>query len=325
MSCDSVVVVQVDRQTVEVHSPGPMGSGLPPGGVAGDLVVKQSGTDGDAEWASALDQLNLTPDLDPNVTLQQGQMAWNTDDGTADLGLNGGAAILQIGQESMYRVQNNTGSTIPNGTLCMYAGTIGNSGKIRVKPWDGSGEGRLILGLATIDIPNGGLGYVTWFGSVRGIQTDGANYGETWADGDLIWADPAGGLTNVKPTAPAVKARIGAVVSAHSNNGTLFVRVRHGSSLGDDELVELGTPSDGDAPVWNSTTERFEMRGVVQSEAQFTGDGAEDTFDAGAGRVPLYVFVDGLKVRDFSVVGSSVVFNSAPTLNAEIDVICVSN
>ena len=325
MACDSVVVVQTERGVVEIHSPGPMGpSSLPVGGDAGSLLQKQSAADGDAAWVDTLDILSLTPDLAPAVGLQQGQMAWNVDDGTLDVGLNGGAIVLQVGQELMYRVQNNTGSTIPDGTLCMYAGTIGNSGKLRVKPWDGSASGRTIMGIATAPILNGGLGYVTWFGSVRGIQTNGANYGETWADGQAIWAKPDGGLTNQIPDAPAVKARIGVVISAHASAGTLFVRVRHGSSLGDDELVQLGTPTAGQALVWQSPAERFEPVGVVQHEAQFTGDGSTIAFDVGVDWLPLYVFVSGIKTRAFTAAGSTVTFDTAPALDAEIDIVCVA-
>ena len=96
------------------------------------------------------------------------QVAWNSEDGTLDIGLNGDAAsVLQVGMEVLYRASNNTGSTIANGTLVMYQGTIGNSGRMRVKPWDGSSP-EYLMGIATQDIPNDTSGYVTHFGRVRG-------------------------------------------------------------------------------------------------------------------------------------------------------------
>ena len=41
------VTVQMDQQVVVIHEGG---SGLPPGGLAGDLLAKRTNTDGDVEW-----------------------------------------------------------------------------------------------------------------------------------------------------------------------------------------------------------------------------------------------------------------------------------
>ena len=59
--------------------------------------------------------------LDNTVIPNVGQLAWNQDDNTLDLGLNG--ATLQIGQEQLIRARNTTASTITNGTAVMATGT----------------------------------------------------------------------------------------------------------------------------------------------------------------------------------------------------------
>ena len=195
-----------------------------------------------------------------------GEMSYNADEGTVDIGLNGGSTILQVGQEVHYRVINQSGVTIPNGSLVMYDGTVGASGKLKAKAWVGGSDPLLIMGIATQDIPTEneptetGLGYVTAFGKVRGINTTGSLYGESWADGDILYAGPSGGLTKVRPQAPNTKSVIAAVVNAHATVGELMVRVTLSSSIENDDEVQIdfNTIADGHVLAWNSATNRFE-------------------------------------------------------------------
>lgn len=101
----------------------------------------------------------------------------------------GNNVIGQRYKEAFIDGQNNTGLTIANGTPVMYAGSIGNSGNIRIKPAviDSVTPAFYFLGVATEDIPNDSVGSVTTRGKLREIQTDGANYGETWVNGDIIY------------------------------------------------------------------------------------------------------------------------------------------
>jgi hypothetical protein len=201
-------------------------------------------------------------------TAYQGELTWNVDEGTLDLGLNEGHVILQIGQEIHYRVINQSGSTIPNGSLVMYDGSDGNSGKLKVTLWDGTSPTKNIMGISTEEILNGENGYVTHFGKVRGIQTNGANYGETWVDGDILYADATSGLTKTLPEAPNSKTPVAIVVNSHVSSGALFVRVTHGSNLGEDELVELASLADKDLLQYNSGTGRFENKTLLAAGVQ---------------------------------------------------------
>jgi len=152
-------------------------------------------------------------------------MSWNEDEGTIDIQIPGGSTI-QIGQENIRKVRNNTGSTINNGTVVMFSGTIGNSGRIKVEPFTaGFNEASFVYGLATQTISAGNDGVVTISGKVRGIDTTGASVGETWADEDILYPKPndAGKLTNIEPADDELKIEIATVIQAHTN-GTLEVR-----------------------------------------------------------------------------------------------------
>jgi hypothetical protein len=156
------------------------------------------------------------------------KLTWNPDEETLDLGLDANVT-LQLGQEIVYHVTNSTGSSIPNGAAVAAIGTTGNSGKILVglAIANGAAPSKTIIGLATETISTGTQGFVTHFGKVRGIQTNGANYGEVWADGDILYASQTtpGALTKTQPVANGGDVvTLAIVIHAHPSNGTLFVR-----------------------------------------------------------------------------------------------------
>lgn len=151
----------------------------------------------------------------------EGQLTWDTTDKTLSLGLNGGNVVLQMGQEIHFRVRNNTGAQINNGTVCRFAGSLGNSGVLLAAPFQANGayDSHVVMGVATENIPNGEDGLVTYFGKVRGVNTS------AFTDGQILYASPSisGGLTATRPDAPNNIVSVAAVVNA-ANNGTLFVR-----------------------------------------------------------------------------------------------------
>lgn len=161
-----------------------------------------------------------------------GELAWFQDEETLSLLLKGGT-LLELGEETLYHVENNTGTTIAKGVPVMYAGTVGSSGKLRVKPWDGT-DPKAFMGIATMAITGAeGTGYVTHFGKLKGIQTDGANYGQSWASGNIIYAvTGSANLTNVAPSEGGF-VTVAVVISSHSSNGTLFIRPTQVPSLTD--------------------------------------------------------------------------------------------
>lgn len=155
-----------------------------------------------------------------------GQIKWNQNEGTADLVLNNGVT-LQVGQENTRLVRNGTLDVIPNMTVCMFDGTLGSSGRIKVAPFTGLfDQAHYIYGIATQSINAGEDGYITIDGKVRNVNTTGAAVGETWLDGDILYVKPnnAGHLTKVVPADDELKMPIASVIHAHVN-GTLEVRV----------------------------------------------------------------------------------------------------
>lgn len=197
------------------------------------------------------DKLGL--DTTANITVGIGEIAWNADEGTADLGLPGGST-LQIGQENIRTIRNSTASTITDGTLCMFNGTIGNSGRIKVKPFTaGFNEAMYLYGVATQTITPGSDGIITIEGKVRGINTTGASVGEVWSDGDILYAKPNdnGRMTNVVPADNELKLVVATVIHAHTN-GVLEIRFTtmnenmYYTKVQNDILLNSKVPLEGD-------------------------------------------------------------------------------
>ena len=174
------------------------------------------------------------------VEVVEGELAWNNDEKTLDLGL-AHDSVLQVGQETVYHVENGTSSPLAQGTLVIFAGTVGNSGKLRVAPHVNNDAPVRIMGIVTSTIAGeiGATGYVTHFGKVRGLNASGSTVGETWLNGDVLYAKPTGGLTKVAPAAPIIT--VAAVVSNNASNGTLFVRPSFGQTASD---IGAATESD---------------------------------------------------------------------------------
>lgn len=174
------------------------------------------------------DRLIVNTDTSPTLlSPSMGQLQWNTVDETLDLGMQYGV-IQQIGQETYARVQNVTGTTIPNGTVVGFSG-VGSAGALQVAPYmaDGSQPSLYVLGVLTHDLPDTGeLGYCTVFGYVRELDTTGTPVGETWSVGDVLYANPTtpGAFTNIKPTAPDNVVPVAAVLVVGTTDGVIFVR-----------------------------------------------------------------------------------------------------
>ncbi len=196
-----------------------------------------------------------------------GRAYWNRDDGTMDIDQYGGT-VLQVGQELQYYAKNTSGGLIPNGTPVMFTGTIGSSGKLTfgLAVADGSVLSDYMMGVTTQDIPDNEFGYVTDFGLVRGFNTTGAPYGEVWADGDLLYFDPAtpGTWTNVAPQAPNIDVPVAVVINAGAGgSGSIFVRMTIAESLSrlqDVYINGTGTPNDFDVLLYDATQSRWENK-----------------------------------------------------------------
>ena len=249
-------------------------------------------------------QLDLAAGVD---VPELGQLAWNVDDNTVSLGL--GAVSLQLGQEEYIYIKNQSGETIGNGNTVMFAGTIGNSGRILGAKGvaDGSFPSKYIIGIASHDIADGEDGYVTTFGKVRQIDTS------MFSEGDILFANPAspGTLSNTIPIAPNNKVTVAAVVNSDAINGELFVRVTFADKVGELEDVYLNNINDGEMLIWRAANSRFES-GNVSSEGGTTSNSFATIAVAGQSNVVANTSTDVLTL----VAGPNVTVSTNAAINS---------
>lgn len=214
-------------------------------------------------------QFDTTPTA---LTPTEGLLQWNVDENTLNLWMSWGDVTQQIGQETFIYAKNQTGSTLTNGKVAMFAGAVWASGRVKVQygiaNWTLLSE--YTMWIFTEDIADWTDGFVTTFGKVRWVDTTGTPYGETWAEWDILYLSPttAGSLTKVKPQAPNLQITVCAVVNVHAVNGVLFVRPTWKTKFTDLDDVN-GTPltTTGQIAVWDQTNWYFDFTSNVSDFA----------------------------------------------------------
>jgi len=149
-----------------------------------------------------------------------GRIKWNNTDGTIEVGLKGGNSTLQVGQETVLRVYNSTGSPMVDGQVVRIIGTQGSSRvSVALAQADTQANATRLAGIVTETIPSHSEGFVTRFGLVRNFDTF------AFTEGAPVYLSPTvpGGLTSIQPTTPYVEVSIGECIRKNNNNGILLV------------------------------------------------------------------------------------------------------
>lgn len=158
--------------------------------------------------------------------LLPGWLSWNSFEDCLNIQHSDGST-LQVGLENYIEVINNTGSTLANGAVVKFSGVALNEipecSALTASP---DFAPLLLIGVLTNELVNGQRGRATVLGKVRQLNTTGSTVGETWLQGDLLWAHPtiAGAFTRVKPSAPNPAISVAAVLKVDSTQGVILVR-----------------------------------------------------------------------------------------------------
>lgn len=161
-----------------------------------------------------------------------GRLKWNDTDGTLEVGLKGGSSTLQIGQEMVKRVYNNTGGTLVDGQVVYITGASVDRLTVALADADSEATSSKTFGVVTETINNNSEGFITTFGLVRGLNTSLLNEGDT-----LYLSSVSGQYTNVEPIPPQHRVIVGYVVRKNATDGSIFVSVSNGYEL--DELHDV--------------------------------------------------------------------------------------
>ena len=164
-------------------------------------------------------------DTSAAVTVGEGQLAWNAEEGTLDLGLVNGGVTLQVGQEQHVYARNVGTVDITNGTVVRVTGASGNKITVEAASYDQESISSTTIGVATEDINQNSSGYVTLQGTVRNIDTSAI------AEGAAIYLGSNGTFTATKPNTPNHLVVVGYVVRSHATEGSILLHVQNGWEL----------------------------------------------------------------------------------------------
>jgi len=233
--------------------------------VPSDNLVNVSGTITANTGVFDLVEFNSSAELVPT----EGQLTWDTTYGTLDIGFSDTYA-LHVGQETNFRVRNETGGTLYKGQAVAAIGVHNDNIRLEIDKYTADGNTREVrfIGLLSEDIGDNGSGYTTNFGYIRGnstytldtrgsVESPIAVGDETWTQGDILYVHPtvAGKLTKVEPQH---SISVGIVIRVHQTDGVILVRPTSYGHLSDNHDVNTSGVVNNDFLKYNSSTENWE-------------------------------------------------------------------
>lgn len=126
---------------------------------------------------------------------------------------------VNLGQENIIRVYNNSGQTIENGRAVYPTGNFGGVPSIGLADSRYEEKSRIVA-IATHPIENNSYGYVTKFGEVGGLDTS------MYSSATLLYLNGQGLITNLYPDPDHFIVIIGTVGVIDNTNGTIVVDTR---------------------------------------------------------------------------------------------------
>lgn len=304
---------------------GPQGPTGPSGGPTG------------ATGATGVIPSNLTVDyieFDPTYTsgVTQYQIAWNDTDGTVELGLKGGNVDLSIGQENVILVKNDDTTTLTAGEVVYISGANGVNLLVKRARANADATSARTIGVVAESIAVNAAGFVCTFGTVKNLNTNAFN------DGDILYLSPtvAGGITNVKPSAPQHLVLVGFCQKKSGGAGQIFVEVQNGYELEELHNVQInsGTLANNDVLSYNSSTQTWQNKASNFSGVwSYTGNGTQTVFGITGGVSILsqayLVHIDGIyqKPSNYTidnVTPRTLTFSQAVPSGSEITVVSLS-
>ena len=257
--------------------PGPAGPGSTWGGIAGTIS----------------DQTDLWTQLGLKAPLASPAFTGNPTAPTAALGDNDTslATTAFVQQELLsgtanaknleVYVRNQTGSTIPAGSIVYINGATGNRPTITLAQANNDANSAQTFGFTKASIANNGFGYVIVRGELENVDTSALT------EGVQLYLSPttAGTWTTTKPSAPQHLVYVGICVRAHPTQGVILVAVQNGYEVGEIHDIQLGTLANNDLLAYESSTDlwknkTFSALGLLTS-ANLTGYATESWVTAG--------------------------------------------
>lgn len=199
-------------------------------------------------------------DVTTNIANSTGRLTWNNTDGTLNFGLKGGNVTLQIGQEQLVRVYNNTGTTLIDMQVVKLTGSSNQRLTVGLAQANTEINSRNTFAIVTEQIIQNNEGFATVSGLVRDLNTS------SFSEGAPLYLSPTtpGGITTVKPVAPNHSILVGWCIKSHPSTGSIFVNIQNGYVLNELHDVSINSITNNDIIVWDSSVSLWKNKPISQ-------------------------------------------------------------
>ena len=189
-------------------------------------------------------------------TLAEGEVGWDSVNGTLAIGMPGGVVELQLGQEQHIKAKNVSGGTITDGMGVYISDSTGAFPEIGKADATDHRVAMSTLAVATEDIADNQFGFITTFGVVRNVDTSWAT-----ADGTPAFLSTTPGvLSSSLPTQPDSQVFVAVVIKKHATEGILFVKVIGQPNLDELSDVLISGVADGELIVWDNASSTWQNK-----------------------------------------------------------------
>ena len=233
---------------------GPAGPGVPAGGTAGQFLQKIDGVNYNTDW--------VTLNLGAYAPLASPVFTGDPRGPTAALGDNDTslATTAFVQQELLsgtanaknleVYVRNQTGSTIPAGSIVYINGATGNRPTITLAQANNDANSAQTFGFTKASIANNGFGFVIVRGECEALDTS------SLTEGVQLYLSPTtpGAWTTTKPSAPQHLVYVGICVRAHPTQGVILVAVQNGYELPELHDVSITSVANNDLLAYESSS-----------------------------------------------------------------------
>lgn len=265
-----------------------VGSG---GGGSGDVVGPSSATDNalvrfDATTGKLIQNGTITQDDTGNLagilsetyntvttppTIVEGLEAWDSGNGTLEVGLKGGNVSYKYGQQEFVRAYNGNGTALTKGQVVYIIGAQGNRVDVRLAKANAESTSAGTLGFVAESIAIGAEGWIQVSGTLPKLNTSGLTAGA------LVYlsAATAGAYTTTAPTAPNHRVTLGYVERVDTTVGSIYVKVDNGYELDELHNVLITSPASGNTLIYDA------VQGVWENANISAGTGISVTNGAG--------------------------------------------
>ena len=205
-------------------------------------------------------------------TIIEGLEAWDSGNGTLEVGLKGGNVSYKYGQQEFVRAYNGSGSAMTKGQVVYIVGAQGNRVDVRLAKADAESTSAGTIGFVAESIANGAEGWVQVSGTLPKLDTS------TFTAGVPIYlsAATAGAYTTTRPTAPNHTVILGWVERVSATVGSFYVKVDNGYELDELHNVLITSAASGNTLIYDA------VAGVWENANLTAGTGISVTNGAGS-------------------------------------------